>query len=101
MRVFLLLLFATACREKPIPLDTDPLDTGDVDTTDVDTGFDSDTLPDPPVRDVTRAQPVGGGAVQVNSLHFGMEVTVGTPVHGRVLTSENYRLTVGVIAPTP
>ncbi|MFT6162628.1 MAG: hypothetical protein ACJAZO_005307 [Myxococcota bacterium] len=52
------------------------------------------------MTDVTRVQPVAGGTALVSSETYDLMVTVGTPVHSTQITSENYRLTVGVVAPS-
>lgn len=98
MRIWLFALLLSGCNGKTLAPDTDGLDTGDVDTSDVDT-TDPDTDTDPPLTDVSRVRPVAGGTALVSSETYDLTVTVGTPVHSTQLTSENYRLTVGVIAP--
>ena len=100
MRLWLFALFLSGCTRKAIEQDSDGLDTGDVDTSDVDTTDpDTDTEPEP-LTDVTRIQPVAGGSALVSSETYDLTVTVGTPVHSTQITSENYRLTVGVVAPS-
>jgi hypothetical protein len=100
MRLWLFALVLSACNGKTLAPDTDGLDTGDVDTSDVDTS-DPDTDTEPaPLTDVTRMQPVAGGTALVSSETYDLTVTVGTPVHSTQITSENYRLTVGVVAPS-
>lgn len=100
MRLWLFALLLSGCTGKTLAPDTDGLDTGDADTSDVDTTDpDTDTEPAPPT-DVSRMQPVAGGTALVSSETYDLTVTVGTPVHSTQLTSENYRLTVGVVAPS-
>ncbi len=100
MRFWLFALFLSACTGKTLAPDTDGLDTGDADTFDVDTS-DPDTDTEPaPLTDVTRMQHVAGGSALVSSETYDLIVTVGTPVHSTQITSENYRLTVGVVAPS-
>ena len=100
MRLWLFALILLGCNRKTIVPDSDSLDTGDVDTSDVDTS-DPDTDTEPaPLTDVARMQPVAGGTAFVSSETYDLTVTVGTPVHSTSLTSENYRLTVGVVAPS-
>jgi len=97
--VVALLLLVAGCDKSTLQTDTD-LGTLDVDTTDVDTDTDTELDTEIPT-DVARAQPTAGGSVRVSSETYDLSVTVGAPVHSTVVASENYRLTVGVVAPNP